>query len=373
MRGFTFPENNRVFKGSENFWQKDTPLSRHTSGSLGIKGGVTLSTTGSVISIQNTYPNSVETILFDRLDTWNSFLGNEGFYDFSNPNSLEFRGISELYHLVMYKLVLVFGVLVVLACMACLKSVVSYNKSHEFKENYTVVVTVFLLTVIPNIFNILIDSYEKYTKKSKTVRTDNFVLDSRNNTNNTIKFYYAENYFKREFQRLYNVVTPTSFWIYYSLLEFIWTVIPCVILLFISIPSFTLALALDETHKPSLWVKVIGNQWYWIYEYSTYEENIAIYSNILYGSDLEFNSLRLLKPDLSVSIMGNRFSRFLITSADVIHSWAIPSLGLKVDACPGRINSISILPTKDGIYYGQCSEICGVNHAFMPIALEVVS
>ena len=164
-----------------------------------------------------------------------------------------------------------------------------------------------------------------------------------------------------------------KFWVYHSAIEFAWTIIPCLILIFVSVPSFALALALDENFKPQLWVKVIGNQWFWVYEYSTYDEYVVIDSVIQQGSDLKTNALRLLAPDTTVTIPYNKFVRFLVTSVDVIHSWAVPALGVKVDACPGRINSVSILPNRLGIFYGQCSEICGVNHAFMPIAVEVVA
>lgn len=162
-----------------------------------------------------------------------------------------------------------------------------------------------------------------------------------------------------------------SYHVYYSKLEFLWTLLPCIVLLCISLPSFTLALALDESHKPVSWIKVLANQWFWVYESSTYGENIVIYSNIVYGQDLSDNSLRAIEADAVVTLVNNKYNRVLVTSADVIHCWAVPALGIKIDACPGRINTISIMPTKCGVFYGQCSEICGVNHGFMPIVVEV--
>jgi heme/copper-type cytochrome/quinol oxidase subunit 2 len=165
----------------------------------------------------------------------------------------------------------------------------------------------------------------------------------------------------------------STYWMYYATLEFIWTIVPCFILILISLPSFTLALALDEAHKPAIWLKIIGNQWFWVYEYSTFKENVVIYSNLLDATGLKHMSLRLLTPDNVITMPVNRFTRLLVTSSDVIHSWAVPALGVKIDACPGRINTIGVLPTRTGIYYGQCSEICGINHAFMPIAVQVVA
>jgi cytochrome c oxidase subunit 2 len=148
--------------------------------------------------------------------------------------------------------------------------------------------------------------------------------------------------------------------------------VPCAILVFISVPSFSLALALDEVYRPDIWVKVIGNQWFWTYEFSAFNDVVEISSVILQGDELYNNSLRLLAPDNSICLPYNKYVRLLITSVDVIHAWAVPALGVKVDACPGRINSITILPTRLGVFYGQCSEICGVNHAFMPISVEVI-
>lgn len=329
--------------------------------------------------------------LDSMVDTKSSLLNPLNF-DFTDPASLEFRGIYELYHFVMLKLMFVFMLLVVLYGFAvvkcCLggfdfskKDYLNYvKKNNSIRLEHRAVSKLSEILGLSSLYNIndskklgnrlsrwlssaLINRKVKLDLKFLEKKIENVGIVGMNSyqlsNNNLIK--------------ISNLFTPATYWVYYSKLEFIWTLVPCVILLFISLPSFTLALALDETYKPSLWVKVIGNQWYWIYEYSTYDENVLIYSNIVYGSDLEFNSLRLLKPDLSITIINNKFTRFLVTSSDVIHSWTVPALGIKIDACPGRINSISILPTRSGVYYGQCSEICGVNHAFMPIAVEVIA
>ncbi len=172
------------------------------------------------------------------------------------------------------------------------------------------------------------------------------------------------------------------FYSHHKLLEVIWTIIPCIILVIIAIPSFVLVMALDEEVNPWLWVKVVGSQWYWTYEYSTYDcqcvdcEKLELDSKfdslVLKTADLLDPSLRLLSTDLNAVMPFKRSTKFLVTSRDVLHSWAIPALGVKIDACPGRLNYVNVFAKRNGIYYGQCSEICGVGHAFMPIVMEVV-
>lgn len=162
-----------------------------------------------------------------------------------------------------------------------------------------------------------------------------------------------------------------------GLLEIIWTVIPAIILAAIAIPSFGLLYMLEEVVDPALTVKVIGHQWYWSYEYSDYvkedEDSIAFDSYMVQEEDLEEGQLRLLEVDNPVVVPANTSIRFLITAADVIHSFAVPSLGLKLDAVPGRLNQVGAFIKREGVYYGQCSEICGVNHGFMPIKIQAVS
>lgn len=155
------------------------------------------------------------------------------------------------------------------------------------------------------------------------------------------------------------------------LIEVIWTVIPVIILILISIPSFRI-LKMDNQIPPSeLTIKVVGYQWYWNYSYPDHD-NINFDSYIIPDNQLKAGQLRLLEVDNRIVIPENTVVKFLITAADVIHSFAIPALGIKTDAVPGRINQTWTKVIKPGIYYGQCSELCGVNHGFMPIALEVV-
>jgi len=160
--------------------------------------------------------------------------------------------------------------------------------------------------------------------------------------------------------------------------ELIWTVIPTVILIFIAVPSFALLYAIDELHTPKITLKAIGNQWYWSYEFSDYtgeitEDSIGFDSYMLLEEDLVEGAYRLLEVDERVLLPERTSIRVLVTSLDVIHSWAIPSLGIKMDACPGRLNQVGMYIRRRGVYFGQCSELCGVNHAFMPIVIEAVT
>jgi cytochrome c oxidase subunit 2 len=164
-----------------------------------------------------------------------------------------------------------------------------------------------------------------------------------------------------------------------SLLEIIWTILPAIVLLLIAIPSFTLLYSLDELIDPSVTLKVIGNQWYWSYEYSDYsgfvsdDNDLCFDSYMVSTNDLEMGTFRLLEVDNRIVLPINTHIRLLITAADVLHSWAVPSFAVKVDACPGRLSQASLFIKREGVYYGQCSEICGVNHGFMPIVVKGVN
>lgn len=163
-----------------------------------------------------------------------------------------------------------------------------------------------------------------------------------------------------------------------NILEIVWTIIPAVILLLIAIPSFTLLYSLDELSNPVITLKVVGHQWYWSYEYSDYTdvtesgETINFDSYMIPTSDLAEGMFRLIEVDNRVILPVNTHIRVLITAADVIHSWAVPSFGIKVDAVPGRLSEASLFIRREGVYFGQCSEICGVNHGFMPIVIRTV-
>ena len=154
-------------------------------------------------------------------------------------------------------------------------------------------------------------------------------------------------------------------------IETIWTIIPAVILVFLALPSLRLLYLLDEVGDCSLTLKSIGHQWYWSYEYSDFL-GIEFDSYILPTEDLEDGDFRLLEVDHRVVLPTETDIRVLVTSADVIHSWTVPSLGVKADAIPGRLNQLRFFIKRPGIFYGQCSEICGANHSFIPIVVEAI-
>ncbi len=154
-------------------------------------------------------------------------------------------------------------------------------------------------------------------------------------------------------------------------LEIIWTTLPAIILTIIAYPSLKLLYATDEPIEPELTIKSIGNQWYWSYEYSDYEnKQIEFTSYMIPTDELTEGNNRVLEVDNRLIIPINTNIRILITAADVLHSFTIPSLGIKADAIPGRLNQVNFLASRPGLFYGQCSELCGTNHSFMPIVIE---
>jgi cytochrome c oxidase subunit 2 len=162
-----------------------------------------------------------------------------------------------------------------------------------------------------------------------------------------------------------------------TLIELIWTITPALVLVAIAFPSFKLLYLMDEVLDPAMTIKAIGHQWYWSYEYADFldseNNSIEFDSYMIPDSDLEPGQLRLLETDNKVVIPVDTHVRFVISGADVIHDFAVPSLGLKVDAIPGRLNQSSVLALREGTFYGQCSEICGVLHSSMPIQIEAVN
>ena len=165
---------------------------------------------------------------------------------------------------------------------------------------------------------------------------------------------------------------------HHTLLEVAWTVVPILVLVVIAIPSFKLLMNQYTYPKPDLTIKAIGNSWFWEHEYPDYG-NFSVTSNMLTDEEVaERNAKgipapRLLAVDNEIVVPVNKVVHVLVTSNDVIHNWTIQSFASKVDAVPGRITSTWFQPEKEGMFYGQCSELCGLNHAFMPIAVRVVS
>jgi heme/copper-type cytochrome/quinol oxidase subunit 2 len=162
-----------------------------------------------------------------------------------------------------------------------------------------------------------------------------------------------------------------------TLIELIWTITPALLLILIAFPSFKLLYLMDEISDPAMTVLAEGHQWYWSYQYSDFtnedNENVEFDSYIIPEDDLEVGSLRQLEVDNRVVLPDSTHVRFIVTSGDVIHSFAAPSLGLKIDAYPGRLNQVSLLMNREGVFYGMCSEICGILHSSMPIVIESVS
>nr|WKK49860.1 cytochrome c oxidase subunit 2 [Thaumatocrinus sp. JL223] len=154
-------------------------------------------------------------------------------------------------------------------------------------------------------------------------------------------------------------------------LETVWTVVPAFILVFIAFPSLQLLYLIDEINDPCLTIKAIGHQWYWSYEYTDYCD-LDFDSYMVSSEDLFFGFPRLLEVDNRVVVPAQNPVRVLVSSSDVLHSWTVPSLGIKMDAVPGRLNQVTFFSPRSGVFYGQCSEICGASHSFMPIVIESV-
>nr|YP_009421125.1 cytochrome c oxidase subunit II [Psammoperca waigiensis]ASR74953.1 cytochrome c oxidase subunit II [Psammoperca waigiensis] len=154
-------------------------------------------------------------------------------------------------------------------------------------------------------------------------------------------------------------------------IEIIWTLLPAIILILIALPSLRILYLMDEINDPHLTIKAMGHQWYWSYEYTDYEA-LNFDSYMVPTQDLAPGQFRLLETDHRMVIPMESPVRVLISAEDVLHSWAIPSLGVKVDAVPGRLNQTTFIVNRPGVFYGQCSEICGANHSFMPIVVEAV-
>nr|ACJ69549.1 cytochrome c oxidase subunit II [Ochterus marginatus] len=155
-------------------------------------------------------------------------------------------------------------------------------------------------------------------------------------------------------------------------LELIWTILPAITLTFIALPSLRLLYLTDEITNPMMTLKSIGHQWYWSYEYSDFL-SVEFDSYMKPSNELESSEFRLLDVDNRAILPMNSQIRVLVSATDVLHSWAVPALGIKIDASPGRINQGIFNMTRPGLFFGQCSEICGANHSFMPIVIESVS
>jgi cytochrome c oxidase subunit 2 len=165
--------------------------------------------------------------------------------------------------------------------------------------------------------------------------------------------------------------TPSKF-THNTTVEVLWTVIPVIILVVIAVPSFKLLYKADSIAEAEMTLKVTGNQWYWSYEYPDHN-GLAFDSYLLEGEDLPKDALRLLTVDEKVVLPVDTDIRIIVTATDVLHNWAMPAFGIKIDTIPGRLRETWVRITKEGTFYGQCSELCGARHAYMPIQVEAVS
>nr|YP_009693839.1 cytochrome c oxidase subunit II [Hemiscyllium ocellatum]QEI03762.1 cytochrome c oxidase subunit II [Hemiscyllium ocellatum] len=154
-------------------------------------------------------------------------------------------------------------------------------------------------------------------------------------------------------------------------IEIVWTILPAIILIMIALPSLRILYLMDEINDPHLTIKAMGHQWYWSYEYTDYED-LTFDSYMIQTQDLIPGQYRLLETDHRMVVPMESPIRVLVSAEDVLHSWTVPALGVKMDAVPGRLNQTAFIVSRPGVYYGQCSEICGANHSFMPIVVEVV-
>ncbi len=159
---------------------------------------------------------------------------------------------------------------------------------------------------------------------------------------------------------------------HHTLLEIVWTIVPAIIVVIIAIPSLRVLYKVDRIPEAEMTLKVVGFQWYWGYQYPD-QENISFDSNYIQDKDLKPEDIRLLSVDNPVVVPVDTTIRVQLTAADVIHAWAVPALGIKKDAVPGRLNETWMRIEKPGVYYGQCSELCGAGHGYMPIEIHAVS
>ncbi len=157
-----------------------------------------------------------------------------------------------------------------------------------------------------------------------------------------------------------------------TVIEVLWTAVPVIVLVIIAIPSFKLLYAQKVIPEAEMTIKAIGQQWYWTYEYPDHGD-VTFDALMIADEDLEDGQLRLLETDSRVVLPVATNIRILVTAGDVLHAWAVPAFGVKIDAVPGRINETWVHIEREGVYYGQCSELCGIRHGFMPITVEAVS
>lgn len=313
---------------------------------------------------------------------------------FQDPATAIMEGIINFHHdLFFFLVVILFFVLQLLVRCIYFFSIESFDyKNEELKKNFLNINWIKKLhkqarllmlfgLIILFVRDFDVENQKKLKEKLKRLQYENLYRGIRQGKapimpTNSITFQVGRS--TVDTSKVYHVIhAPT--------LEIIWTVIPAFILILIAIPSFSLLYTMDEVIDPLLTVKIIGHQWYWSYEFVNpvdyleavnQHENVDIAPNVNFDSymlpddELIMGQLRLLEVDNRLKLPIEVNIRLLITSGDVLHSWAVPSLGVKLDACPGRMNQTTLFIKRPSVFYGQCSELCGVNHGFMPIVVE---
>lgn len=304
---------------------------------------------------------------------------------FKSPATPIMEGIIDLHNYIFFYLILVFIVVFWMYCYILFSFYIVPSFYYDFAvSNYSISVKsikflqkfLLFLGLKKNFYNNLVES-------------NNF---SEINLANDYLLSIFKNSLKTKANLRHLDILETRKINEHTMIEIIWTIIPSIILVLIAIPSFALLYAMDEIIDPKLTVKAIGYQWFWSYEYAhsydfvefNYLKDSLGYNHRVFRDSLIYDSVmltesellpgyhRLLEVDRQLILPSKTHIRLMITGADVIHSWAVPSFGIKVDAVPGRMSQIGVFIKHEGVFYGQCSELCGVNHGFMPIVVKVV-
>lgn len=305
---------------------------------------------------------------------------------FKSPATPIMEGIIDLHNYIFFYLILVFIVVFWMFCYILFSFYIVPTFFYDFAMQKTEN-TLKSIKILKQILMFL-GLEKKFYKKLK--------LENNKEHINIISSYLLE-IFKNDLKNKANLrhmdILETRKITEHTLIEIIWTIIPSIILVLIAIPSFALLYAMDEIIDPKLTVKAIGYQWFWSYEYAhsydfiefNYLKDYLGYNQRFFRNSLIYDSVmiteadlipgyhRLLEVDRQLILPVKTHIRIMITGADVIHSWSVPSFGIKVDAVPGRMSQIGLFVKYEGVFYGQCSELCGVNHGFMPIVVKVVS
>lgn len=296
-------------------------------------------------------------VSFNVLSVWSWEVG------FIDPSTAFAESLIRLYNFIWSFLMLVLSVVLILMA----RVIYLFNWNSKLEQN------IIINKALSYCFNVLLSFgflvNDKAIISSSLIRLNELSKDSKQ-----FNVWYS-NYAKNEFLLISDLSE-------YKQLEFVWCVLPAGVLCLIAGPSFSLVFSLDSAVSPEINIQITGKQWYWVYSFdnminlndNTQVSKVFNYDSVMVSDDdLKEGAHRLLEVDNRLLVPIGVPVRFLITATDVIHSWAIPTLGMKVDAIPGRLNQFIVEIKKPGVYYGQCSELCGIMHGFMPIALQAVT